>query len=188
MNDEVKILSFKNLVYTDARNRRDNLLEKLEQEKSRKISDAEAEIKDKYARLLKRGMLKADSVRNKTLATNMAEQKRELLNAREELINSVFNSVEEKLGEYLKSPEYQAHMKEKIDLALKEMSENAIIIVNENDEALKELGYKCEPAEDNFMGGCIVCDNTLGIRIDLTMKTKLEALRAEFLQAYKLKL
>ena len=112
MNEEVKILSFKNLVYTDARNRRDSLLEKLGQEKSKKISDAEAEIKEKYARLLKRGMLKADSVNNKALATNMAEQKRELLNAREELIDGVFNSVKEKLGEYLKTPEYKDRMKE----------------------------------------------------------------------------
>ena len=188
MNDEVKILSFKNLVYTDARNKRDELLEKLEQEKSRKISEAEAEIKDKYARLLKRSMLKADSANNKALATNTAMQKRELLNAREELINSVFVSVEEKLCEYLKSLEYKENMKEKIDIALKEMTDNAVIIINEKDEALKELGYKYEIVEDNFMGGCMVCDKRLGIRIDLTMKTKLEALRAEFLQAYKLKL
>lgn len=188
MNEEAKIASFKNLVYNDARSRRDTIMKNMEIEKEEKIRRARREIKEKYEHMLKRGKLKADKRNNNRLAAAAAEHKKELLNAREDLIDSVFLSVKEKLSDYLISSEYKEKMKEKISLALEEMSGDAVIIINGNDDALKGLGFKYEIADEDILGGCIVRDRTLRVQKDLTVKTRLETLRGEFLQEYKLKL
>lgn len=189
MIDDSKLINFRRLIFEDAEKKRDDTLALVEEEKKRRISEAKAEISERYEKRFKRETVKIKSRINEELSQKRSEQKRELLFAREELKQSVFESVEEKLAEFIKKQEYIEYMKVQIDEAFSLLNSNdAVIIINENDEGLKSLGYNTETTPEDFKGGCIVLDKPSGRRIDLTMKTKLSKLESEFLQAYKLKL
>lgn len=189
MMDDSKLINFRRLVFSDAEKQRDDTLASVDEEKKRRISELKSEIKEKYEKRYNREEAKLKSKINEELAEKRSGYKQELLSARENLKNSVFLSVEEKLDAFINSDKYIDYIKPQIDKAVSLLNcENAVIIINENDEAIKSLGYNTETTDEDFKGGCIVLDEKGGHRIDLTMKTKLEKLKAEFLQTYQLKL
>lgn len=189
MMDDSKLINFRRLIFEDAEKQRDDTLALVEEEKKRRISEAKAEISERYEKRCNREIVKIKSRINEELSQKRSEQKHELLLAREELKQSVFSSVEEKLAEFIKTKEYIEYMKVQIEKAFSLLNcDNAVIIINENDEGLKSLGYNTQTTDEDFKGGCIVLDKSSGRRIDLTMKTKLSKLESGFLQTYKLKL
>ena len=189
MIDDSKLINFRRLIFEDAEKQREDTLALVEAEKKRRISEAEAEISQRYEKRRKREIVKIKSRINEELSQKRSEQKHELLLVREDLKQSVFASVEEKLTEFIKTKEYIEYMKTQIDKAFSLLNgDDAVIIINENDEGLKSLGYNTETSDEDFKGGCIVLDKKGGRRIDLTMKTKLSDLKSGFLQTYKLKL
>ena len=189
MIDDNKLINFRRLVFEDAEKQRDDTMNLVEEEKKRRIKDIKDEVKEKYERRYAREVAKLKSGINEEISEKRNGQKRELLSAREELKNSVFVSVEEKLADYIKTEKYKEYIKTQIEKALSLLNcDDAVIIINENDEALKSLGYNTKTTDEDFKGGCIVVDRAGGHRIDLTMKSKLLKLKSEFLQTYKLKL
>ena len=189
MIDDKKLTDFRRLVFEDAERQRDDTLSIVESEKKRRLSEAKAEIAERYKRRYNREMTKIKNKFNEELSTHRSRQKSELLSARDELKNSVFISVEKKLSEFIRTEKYGEYMKSQIEKAIALLNcDNAVIIINADDEILKSSGYEYEVSDEDFKGGCIVTDKAGKHRVDLTMKTKLSKLRNEFLQTYKLKL
>lgn len=118
------------------------------------------------------------------------EEKRTILARRQELMQAVFDSVKARIGEYIKTEEYQTKLLQKLSAAAKgkELS-NVKILVGEMDfqnapVLKKAYGSSCEICQDKSLrlGGFILRDDANHIYFDETLETKLTEQKSYFIE------
>lgn len=197
MDQENKLLKFQNAVFEEidfkiAKMKEDSLMQSdktYEDNLDARLAQAYNEIQAKIQEIkrnAKRGIAKFS-----------LESKRELLKKREELTNSVFDSVLKRLDEYVKTDEYKKKLISKIASFSKPKTTNgadsisldAVILIGEQDfafadEIKKAFSAECEVLKDQSIlhGGFIIKDDKKRLYFDETLEEKLYEQKPYFIE------
>lgn len=152
----------------------DNEIEKvLSQKKEEFTVSAEKRIASETAKA-------KSTAKAKTLECDL-NVKRGLIAYREELINSLFENVTDKLNAFKKTDAYIDWMKEKIRAAEEACGENCVFAVCAEDaDAVKALGISAQTC--GISGGIKAENRERGIVADFSFDILLEEARSDFLK------
>jgi V/A-type H+-transporting ATPase subunit E len=190
--EQQKLEQFRRLVLSDAEQKRDEILEELDRKAKEKLEERRRELSALYSKKSRQEKERMQRQTNERIAQFQTQQKRELLKAREAVVEQVFDQVKEKLAAYVQTAEYGERCLNEIQ-ALKNVQPGRVIATVFKEDtilrkALEAAGYQVETTEDCYLGGCTLLIPEGNMQIDLTFRSKLERARESFLETYQLEL
>lgn len=188
MEHEEKLRKFQSAVFNEIETRKDKatvesskeFAKKLRENNDRKLKMAYENIQQKTADIQK------DTKRE--LARLGLENKRALITKRNELVETIFKSIEDKILSFVKTQEYQDYFLDEIENFSKkyELSDVEIYIgkFDEKKVIYIQKAYKlpCTVLVDKriILGGFAIKDEKSGMYYDYTLDNKLNENRVEF--------
>ena len=128
---------------------------------------------------------------NDKLSKAIMESKRNLFTKREEILDKVFENVGSKINDYLLTDDYKNLLFRLVESSIASAGEGELIIlINKSDFRFEdELKNKFgnsnltfEISQDNFIGGCIARNESLGIVVDETILDKINEQKQLFIE------
>jgi len=189
--EETKLLNFENLVISEAKQKRDSVFVELSAEKKQKLDEIIAELEQNAGEKILNETFKIAREKNRRIIKKQSENKQELLNEREKLIDGVFAKVLSMLSDFMKTDEYVINLTAIIQRGKAQLSTTPVVVLSENDKKLEAsitaLDVVVEFTPDNIIGGCIIIDKKNNIQIDETYSSRLAMARDTFLETYNIK-
>lgn len=186
-----KLLNFENLVISEAKQKRDSVFAELSAEKKQKIDAIITELEQNAGEKILSETFKIAREKNRRIIRRQIENKQELLNEREKLIDGVFARVLSMLSDFAKTDEYALNLTAIIQRGKAQLGTTPIVVLSEIDRKLEAsitaLGVVVEFTTDNIIGGCIIIDKKNNIQIDETYSSRLAVARDTFLETYNIK-
>lgn len=183
---ELKLKKFSGTVLKDAEEQRDKIEEEIEHEKKSRISAKEDEFLADAYMTIQRSITQIQKEDNEKLLHAELEARKSLLKKREQIIDTVFELAEEKIREFMKTPEYKEKLAEKIRAALSELGEGGKVVnLTEADKDVfdTECGARLEcVADKGFIGGVKAVNTDRDIAVNYSYYELLIAERNSFLQ------
>lgn len=170
------------------------------QEAERKNEKVLTEIKDRFKRacedyekkarrieeeILLKEKYKAEQIKNKNITEAMKNEKKSLIELRNQSTEKIFSNVRKKVEDFVNSDKYEKYLINQIEGA-KNMygSDMEVFIIN------KDIKYKgvifsataieVKISQENFIGGCKIIVTNKNIIIDNTIETKLIEAKTSF--------
>jgi vacuolar-type H+-ATPase subunit E/Vma4 len=195
INEKLDI--FKQLVLEDAAKERNEVLQKVEEERSCRLQAAEAEIKrETDAKVQARAnIISGESGRE--ISRRMLANKRVIATRREEIAHEVFEMVREKILAFTQTPDYLPHLKKLYVEAFSALGNpyDGVIWLRPQDMGYaKELGAALPGRHVTFqegsfvLGGLIVDCHSKLLRADQSYDTALGDLDGHFAELFGLSL
>lgn len=192
-NIEEKLNQFSTFVLKDAAMQRDEMMKRFEQEKKRRVDKEENELlSDAYADI-QSAIEKCRRENNERVLKIEMERKKQLIRAREQMIDDIFSRVRIKLDDFISSEEYGAWLVRCVDMAIEEFGAGkTTVYLTKADmqyEALIKRKYSdisVEQADSDFIGGLCAFHEEKQIFLDYSIKTMLGEKRESFLQKSRL--
>lgn len=187
-----KLNAFTSLVLNDADTKRSDLLEKVQKKHDTMINAKENEFLEEAYESIQHSIADAKKAANEKVLRVEIDAKKQLLLARENIINEVMEDVKNKLAEFTKTKEYENWLITKTQKAIFEVGKGSKVIYISSDD----LRYKtklesidCDghisveaAAEKDFMGGVKVFNPDRKVGVDYSFKEMLAEEKKEFLQ------
>lgn len=187
MSIEEKLDSFIKLAISEAAAKRDGILKELEEYKRLRLDEAENACLEKSYKIIQKGVSEARKKSDAIIALEPVENKKALLEYREELIDGLFKELIEKLNDFKKSGEYREFLIKNTQTAVEAVGDGELVIlIDKSDEAYlrdleKRFGFRVELSE-GIIGGAVV-KNITGRKVyDNSLNEKINTLREGFLE------
>ena len=186
-----KLNNFTSLVLDDAKNKRDDLMNKIQLEHDSLMNSRETEFLEEAYEAVQHGITEAKRAANEKVLHTELEAKKQLLAARESIVNSVLEGASVKLKEFTQSDEYEAWLLKKIGQAVLEVGNgHKTVYVTSADFKFKNKIEAIEPdqitvdavSEKDFIGGVKVFNPERRVSVDYTFKEMLADEKKSFLQ------
>lgn len=185
---EEKLNHFSSNVLRKASLQREEMLEQmrkkekgiLEQKELEFLEEAYEKIQENVASIQKEHMEQRARLQN--------DCKTALLKERQEIFDSVFSEVEQKLSAFCQSGEYFAWLKKKAEQSFRDALEgDKICYIDRRDKAHRDslqqsTGFVVELSDEDLVGGCIVKNRTLNVIVDNSIRALLEEQKQEFVR------
>lgn len=190
MNHETKLKRFEEAVFDEIESKTAQATADSKEEFERKLKEStDRQLQISYNDI----QSKAVNIKKQTkreLARIGLDNKRTLINKRNELVDSIFDSVETKVNDFLKTQEYQDYLLDEVESFSKKYKLSDIEIHIGNIDFDKELYIKkayrlpCTIIVDKniTMGGFAIKDEVNCSYYDYTMNNKINEQRAVFVQ------
>ncbi len=186
MKTEEKLQHFLDISERDARTEAQELVESCQEELEQNFNSFKEE-KDLEAE----NAINAENSRstreiNRRLSTSQMDIKRQETKKQEELKGRLFQEVKEKLLAFIKTPEYENYLKEKIEGAIDFAGDDEIrIYLSSGDKDLipalaADTGAALEISNRNFIGGMMAVIEKKNILIDDSFLSAFEQERESF--------
>lgn len=191
-----KLDKFSNTIYTKATKEKEDIIKKAEKNRTKALKEKELGCLEEAYLNIQHSIRSIDQQKKEMVSKALMEQKKSLLNRREEIIEKVFNLAKNKLKEYTLTEEYKSYLFQTIEANVKQIGHGDInIIISRNDEKylpeLKErFGHHISIYDgyDDIIGGCIV-ENAINKRyINDTLLKSLKEKSQEFIKICNMKL
>lgn len=195
INEKLNI--FSQIVLNDATKERDALMEQVSQERQKRLSEAEAQIKHATELKVQARASVISGESGRTLSKKLLEEKRIVAARREEMAKEVFQAVREKLLEFTKSEDYLPHLKKlyvEAFSALGNPYDGVIWLRQEDLQYSRELAATLPGRHVTFqagsfkLGGLIVDCHSKLLRADQSYDTALGDLDGHFAELFGLSL
>ncbi len=116
------------------------------------------------------------------------ENHRKLMEKREDLLETVFESVKERLSDFVKSDAYKTLLEKTVKETVAYLDTDGLtFMVRDNDDSIKSvlentlsIKYEVKPSKDIIIGGFKVKSQSKGLEIDRTIDKKLRDQRDWF--------
>jgi V/A-type H+-transporting ATPase subunit E len=116
------------------------------------------------------------------------ENHRKLMEKREDLLETVFESVKERLSDFVKSDAYKMLLEKTVKETVAYLDTDGLtFMVRDNDDSIKSvlentlsIKYEVKPSKDIIIGGFKVKSQSKGLEIDRTIDKKLRDQRDWF--------
>lgn len=188
MLNENNLKNFENLVISQAKKEKQDVLDGLKKEREEKLEQYKKELEVKFNNKLNHETVKIVNLANEKFAAKVLENKKQYLSERERCISEIFSNVKERLSQYVKTDDYIKNMDKKIAGVVLNNGHTYTVIINENDKKLidfaNEKGYNVKLTHKNFIGGVRVVDDTAKMLFDFTFINAIESAENEFLEKY----
>lgn len=195
INEKINI--FSQIVLNDATKERDNLLQEVAQERQKRLSEAEAQIKRETDIKVQARASVISGESGRALSRKLLEEKRIIATRREEIAKEVFQAVREKILEFTKTEEYLPHLKQlyvEAFSALGNPYDGVILLRQEDLQYSRELAATLPGRHVTFqagsfkLGGLIVDCHSKLLRADQSYDTALGDLDGHFAELFGLSL
>lgn len=184
--EQEKLINFEKIVLYDAISMRENIAKQLEEEKRIALESAKANIMEECNRRYNQEIDRITRKNNAFLIKNNAEHKHALLAKREQLIQDLFEEVENRINDFVQSGNYVSYLQQKIEQARKHTTGDRVTLKLCMKD--KEIPLSFDPAfcveyvTDEWLGGFLLIDEQNNLMIDETFATKLDKQKREFLE------
>lgn len=187
---EEQVEKIVNKINQDARSEASKIVGEAEEEAEKKKNEAESKSEEIYQEIIERYKREAGQEKQRIVANAKLQKRKEILDAREEVIQESFQKAREKL-ENLPSKEYKKILENLILEAMEAIDGDAEVMVRKEDgkavnknflqKLSKEAGHNIEKSKENIsaVGGVVVRSKDGKIEVDNTFDTRLERYRGE---------
>lgn len=188
---------FKQIVLDDAAKERDTILESVAQERSRRLTEAEAEIRREIAAKVQAQASSISGESGREISRRVMADKRVIATRREEMAKEVFAAVREKILAFTQTEEYLPHLKKLYVDAFSALGNpyDGVILLREEDlKYARDLASALPGRHVTFqagsftLGGLIVDCHSKLLRADQSYDTALGDLDGHFAELFGLSL
>lgn len=191
---EEKFNKFSYMVMKEADSKKKEIISQAEEESAGTISEKEILLLKKAYDQIHESLVRIEKKHNEEVSKAILESKQTLFNRREEILNSVFLDVREKLRVFKNKDEYKSFMTEIISQGLDLAGEGEILIyadiedfsLVEDIRAKLREQYELSESEEQLLGGCLICNRTKGLMYDYSFINRLNNEKVAFLENYGL--
>jgi len=166
------------------------ILENMKETKEKAIANIQLEVEKEIASIYQKKVVEINNQVSGMLYQNNESRKKELIITRETYTKEIFEEAKRQLRLFAATKEYQTWMEEKFKETIQNYQfEKAIVYVSRKDKAvLSEFSFDLEiEVVDNIsIGGFIIEDTNLGIRIDESLESILYNQKDWFYETSKL--
>lgn len=187
--NDAKLKSFVESIMEESRTESETLLEQLEQRRTADIAAIRRELETEAAEYYERRSVEIRSRESTRISARAAENKRQLLQFREDCAKNVFNEVRKKIAAFTQSGEYPEHLGTLLRKAVDQLGYGFAAEVRLRREDMKHADYLLTQVsgvslgfrEDSFeLGGLRLVCPARGRRIDLSFDSALSDLVGHF--------
>lgn len=187
---EEKLNIFSKLIFEKVQNESDEILDKMYRENKKIIEDYRDEIKKKEDELINKKVRSGQLEKNRMISDANSEYKKNILNKNNDLFKRMIRQIERLAREFTTSEKYVQFLNKILMNVLSEFEkdESITIFVMKKDyekhieNILKSLidnnfdtnRVKIEIIPKDIIGGVIIVNSINTIRIDLSIKNKIE--------------
>lgn len=186
---EEKLQSFSAIVLENANKQNEKKRAELEKEKDKLIDEKETELLEDAYEDIQKSVIQSRRENSERILKAEMDMKKELIMQREQIIDKVFDDVEQKLMEFAASPEYECWLVKRAAAAAAEIGEGSKdVYVSNKDIKFKSAlekgvgGIKVCGTDEDFIGGVRVINTDKNICVNYSMKDMLEEKRGTFLR------
>lgn len=199
---EQKLTLFSKLLNQDIKEEANEKFQALEKEYEKKMAENKFETDKEATNIVEQARKRAEIKKIELISKGRMTSKKELMQIKEELITRFLRELEVKIKAFTVSEGYEQYLKSVIqDLqALKDYKNTLIIYLTENDlkkkksfiqQQLVTIGLNAsmlqfEQAEEDILGGLIIKDPLLNMRIDESIRTTLEETKDKIVEKISL--
>ncbi|MFZ7121028.1 MAG: V-type ATP synthase subunit E [Eubacteriaceae bacterium] len=157
-------------------------IKELEEKNEERLQECTFEIEKKRDSIVSKSNNKTEIESNKILSKGNTEARNKILKTRNDLLDSLMSELESKIKELINSEVYYEYF-EKLMNTYKEyfLKEGITVHLLDSDKNvyIKEFikyneNIKFNPLSQDYLGGFIIELDNMNIRLDLTLKSKLD--------------
>lgn len=188
-NQTNKLERFKQAVFEDAEKQAKLITEAADKQRETELAQAKIEAQS-LADSKKAAADKTEEARAvREISSKQLEAKRNVLCHREKLIDSVFDSVKNRLAAFKASGEYKLWLKEKAEKCKQTYPEHkgVLYLSPEDMTFVPELaGFEVKSRDSIELGGVLAVYDDMGIALDYTFDSAFEQQRSAFTEKAEL--
>lgn len=187
-----KLNIFSELVLRDAAQKRDELIEAVENERSERLTKKENEFLQRAYDEIQSTIAEAKKTSNSKVLQAELDAKKQLLIKREQIINDVMDAAEKKLREFQSGADYEKWLMDLVNKSFFEVGKGAktVYIASEDlkykpriESIIDTAKITVEPAEEHdFLGGVKVYNSDRRVAVDYSFREMLAEQKRDFLQ------
>lgn len=186
MSAEQKLDRFKQSILNELSRQKEEMHERMEQERKSVFEQAENEILTQCYHYVKEETARLQTEAHRSSSEKILEMKRRVLRKREELCDALFEELKEKLRNFLNSEDYISFLKQELDEIQKTVpneTEMEIYLSRQDAERLAPENMKV--CEKNFpLGGFELIARKERKFFDARLDSKLTQLRRDFINLF----
>ena len=188
-NQTNKLERFKQAVFEDAEKQAKLITEAADKQRETELAQAKIEAQS-LADSKKAAADKTEEARAvREISSKQLEAKRNVLCHREKLIDSVFDSVKNRLAAFKASGEYELWLKEKAEKCKQTYPEHkGVLYLSPEDMtfAPELAGFEVKSRDSIELGGVLAVYDDMGIALDYTFDSAFEQQRSAFTEKAEL--
>jgi V/A-type H+-transporting ATPase subunit E len=184
-----KLEHFNKVALEEAAKKRDEILQQMKKEKEALINQKREEFQVQAQEFLKAELQYIEKEKNEIISKAFLEARELVSKKREEIKKSVFDEIEEKIKNFVRSDHYKEYLLNLITKSCKLTGEGELIVllrekdINLVSEEVSKLPLKISlKAEDEVFGGCKVINKSLNTFIDNTISKKIKESMDKFFE------
>lgn len=195
---EQKLTLFSKLLNQDIKAEMTEKFDQLDKEYEKRIAESKFQVDKEASKIVEEARKRAEIKKVELISKGKLSSKKEMMQAKEEMIKRFMKSLEEKTVEFTQTLEYAKYFKQMIKRLgdFKEDEDELIVYLSQRDygqnqawikeEFLKQgIGQeklKFDVAQTNILGGCIVVNPKMNTRIDLSIRATLDEARDQIIE------
>ena len=198
---EEKLEHFEKTVITQAMREKDTLEEAFENKMEAALSQAETVYKKESRALYRKNIEDTQKEARLIVSTAKNQGQTALAQKRNAIIDQVFEKLEVKLKEYVRSPEYEAFFRKQLMQAMESgRYEGTVTVILSKEDAesrsdsvnrmairyLPGISVKVEISAEDMIGGCKMRIPSSGRIVDNSIRAMMDTEREQFLSWSKL--
>ena len=198
---EEKLEHFEKTVITQAMREKDTLEEAFENKMEAALSQAETVYKKESRALYRKNIEDTQKEARLIVSTAKNQGQTALAQKRNAIIDQVFEKLEVKLKEYVRSPEYEAFFRKQLVQAMESgRYEGTVTVILSKEDAesrsdsanrmairyLPGISVKVEISAEDMIGGCKMRIPSSGRIVDNSIRAMMDTEREQFLSWSKL--
>ncbi|WP_425446868.1 V-type ATP synthase subunit E [Dethiothermospora halolimnae] len=183
---EKKLNTFSKLVFEKEQKKAQEKLEEIEKENQKIIESHKEEIQAKVKNIIDKKVKSAEIKKRQMISKANVNAKKNILEKKKELLDKIVDDVTEKARIYTDKEDYKDYLLENILDSLSGLDDKDIYVyLTEKDKnkygytiekKLMDKGYnvKAKITDEDIIGGGVIINSNKSVRIDDTMKSKIE--------------
>jgi len=194
---EEKLEHFTATIMKQAVEKRNQLLEEIKKQHEETLKQKELEFLEQAYNQIQNSIRLIEKENNEVLSRTLAENRRKLLQKREEIIEEIFHEITERVKEFVKSPQYEQYLINdvlEICTSIRSEEDELIIYINEADLLYKDKiteqiqsrlypnRFIVETEKADMIGGVKVLNKTKNLFVDNSFLAKIKEARERFLE------
>jgi vacuolar-type H+-ATPase subunit E/Vma4 len=193
---EEKLLVFSDMVLKDAARQKQEILDMATQASRELVEASELRLLQQAHDEIQEALRSMGRASNEEISRTILESKQALFTRRREIVDAVFERVQQRLDTFRATPGYRGFLSQRLQACSESLGDGeAEVLVDEVDltvtEGLvRELGLplRVTVSPEPLGGGCLYVNHAIGRMRDESFARRMETERDTFLERYELSL
>lgn len=187
-----KLSKFSLTVMAEAEKNNKEIVNRAENERQKAVEDNEIRLLEQAYESIQEAIHKINKDANEKVSRVIIHDKEKLLNNRQEVINSIFRNITDRLIAARHLDGYKTYLENLIKRGISEVGRGVITVLAESEDIqlLEEirtesgLDFEIAESDDKLLGGCIIINKTKGLLCDYSFENGIKKERADFMENY----